>query len=236
MAKRFYKTVRVVGGDGGYGVRLDDRGLKTPARRPLILPAKALADAIAEEWGRQAETVDPHDMPLTRLANTAIDRVADDTQPAIDEIARVGRSDLLCYRTETPADLRARQDAGWQPVLTWAQEHLGAELRVTEGVAPVDQDPAALAALRSAVAAHDALALTALRELVGISGSLILGLALAHGCLDPQAAWDLSEIDAVYQMERWGEDEEAAATRGLRRRDFFAAARFLDLVLGSRAL
>jgi len=236
MAKRFYKTVRVVGGDGGYWLRLDGRGLKTPARRSLILPAKALAHAIAEEWARQGDRIDPRDMPLTGLANTAIDRVADDVPAVIDEIAAFGHSDLLCYRAETPADLRARQDAGWQPLLTWAQERLGAELRVTAGVIPIDQDPAALAALRSAVAAHDALALTALRELVGISGSLILGLALAHGHVDSQSAWELSDIDAAHQMERWGEDEEGGAARGLRRSTFLAAARFLDLMLGSRAV
>ncbi len=230
MARRFYKAVSVVSAPGGYGVRLDGRALKTPARRPLVVPGQALAAAIAEEWDCQGETLDPRTMRLTRLANTAIDRVAGERAPVIDEIARYGQSDLLCYRAVSPASLRARQDAGWQPLLDWAAEHLGAALRVADGVVPIEQDPAALARLRAEVAVLDALALTAFRELVGLSGSLVLALAVLHRHLEAEAGWELSEIDAVHQMERWGEDAEAAAARESHRRDFLAAARFLALL------
>lgn len=228
--KRFWAASAVEPAEGGFVVRLDSRALMTPAKAPLRLPTRALADAIAAEWDAQGETVDPRALPFTRLANTALDRVAPRRAEVAAEIAAYGGTDLLCYRARHPEELAAREAEAWDPLLAWAHRTLGARLAVAEGVMHLAQPREALAPLEAAVAAEDAWALTALHELVTLSGSLVLGLAVRHRRLDPSEAWRISRIDEAWQTEQWGEDAEAAAAARRRQADFARAAELLELL------
>lgn len=226
---RFYTEVSVVEDSGGYSVALDGKPIRTPAKLPLILPTRALAEAIAEEWRAQGERIDAKTLRLTKLANTAIDRVLPDPATAVGQIAGYGGTDLLCYRASGPRELARRQDAAWRPLLDWASERFGARLSTTEGINPVAQDADALAALRRAVEAYDPLVLVALAEATGILGSVVLGLALADGRLAGEDAFALSQLEESFQMEQWGEDWEAAQRRNRMREDLLVAEKFLRL-------
>lgn len=229
--KRFWSLAETTPESGGHAIRLDGKPVRTPAKALLILPTLALARAVAAEWQEQGEVVEPSAMPMTRSANTAIDKVVPQHRDVAQLIAAYGGSDLLCYRAEAPAALVAAQ-AGWDAPLAWAERTLGAPLRVITGVMPVAQDPLALAALGRRVAEFDPFALTALHDLVALSGSLVLGLAVAEGIIPADEAWRLSRIDEDFQIARWGEDAEAAAATASRKRDFLHAQRFLTLVRG----
>jgi len=229
-AKRFWANVTVVAeAEGGWGVRLDGRGVKTPAKTALVVPTKAMAEAIAAEWQAQAEMVDPRTMPVTRSANAAIDKVASQRSEVIDLIAAYGGSDLLCYRAETPITLVDRQEEGWGAWLRWAKTSLGVELVSAKGVMHIPQDAKALATLHALVAGHSNFEIAALHDLVGISGSLVLGLAVSQGALDPEEGWRLSRLDEDFQAEVWGEDEEAVETAIRKKADFLHAHRFMTL-------
>jgi len=229
-AKRFWTEARVVPAPGGHGIALDARAVKTPAKAPLVLPSHALAEAVAAEWDAQKDAVDPRTMPLTRAANAAIDKVVPQYDEVAEMIAAYGGSDLLCYRAPGPEALVARQAAGWDRWLDWAAARHGARLAAGVGVVHVAQDAACLSALGARVRAHSAFELTGLYDLVALSGSLVLGLAVSEGALDPAAAWDLSRIDETWQAEQWGADEDAEALAAAKRRDFLQAHRFLTLL------
>lgn len=228
-ARRFWTDASAVPLDGGFAVHLDARPVRTPLKAPLVVPTLALAQAIASEWQAQTGKVNPETMPFTRTANSAIDKVAPQHQAVAAMLAEYGASDLLCYRAEGPDDLTARQAAAWDPVLHWAKEALGAPLNPTLGVMHVDQPPGSLASLRQAVDALDPFRLSAFHDLVAISGSLVLALAVTRRSLAAEAAWDLSRIDETWQIALWGEDEEAAATAALKRGAFLQADRFYGL-------
>ena len=228
-ARRFWTSSTVEACDGGFTIRLDARPVKTPAKRPLVVPRAELAHAIAAEWDAQTQIIDPGTMPLTRASNSALDKVAPQREGVLDEISGFGGTDLLCYRAEGPKALVDRQAQGWDPLLDWAAKELGAPLTVTAGVIPVRQPPDSLARLREHLAAQSHFHLTALHDLVAISGSLILGLAVASRRLDADEAFALSRIDEAWQAEQWGDDEEAAETTALRLEAFRAAERFLGL-------
>lgn len=225
--KRFYNRAEV--GEGGR-ILLDGRPVKTPGRRDLAAPAAALAEAVADEWNAQGETLDPRSMPLTGLANAAIDRIAPDHAAFADGLAAYGESDLLCYRAEGPAPLAARQAELWDPILAWAQQRYEIVFELALGVMHMPQPPETLARLRGALAERDSFALAGLSPLVTISGSLLVALALAEGAISLDQAWAAATLDERWQAEQWGEDEEAAAALANRRRDFAAAARFLALL------
>ena len=178
--KRFYKVA--VAGAGGV-ILLDGRPVRTPARRPLALPNERLARAVADEWAAQEDEIDPRAMPLTGLANAAIDHAAPDPAGFAARLAAYGESDLLCYRAEGPASLAARQAAEWDPALAWAEARYAIDFAVTQGIVPVTQRPWTVERLREAVASRDPFALAALSPLVTISGSLVLALAVAEGAL-----------------------------------------------------
>lgn len=231
LPKRFYKEASAAPREeGGFAVLLDGRTVKTPARAPLVVPSRALAGAMADEWAAQGEFVDPRTMWLTRLANTAIDRVSPRREAVIDEIAAFAGADLLCYRADHPDGLAQRQAEHWEPLLAWAEQAFGARLRVTAGIVHVAQDEAALAALRRAIADLDAFELSALHNAVTLTGSAILGLALVHGRLDPDRAFEAAHVDEAWQAGMCGEDEEEAARLALRRAELADTARFLDLL------
>ncbi len=226
---RFWTEVSVAPVADGFGVRLDDRPLRTPAKAELVAPTRALAEAIADEWRAVEGRIDPTAMPFTRAVNVAIDRVGLAREAVVDAIAAYGETDLLCYRAEAPEGLRLRQQAAWDPALDWAEAEFGAPLLRIEGVMHFPQPEASVAALRSAVDGHDAFALTALHDLVALSGSLVLGLAVARGARTPEDAWDLSRIDETWQAEAWGLDAEAEAAAEIKRLDFMRSARLLEM-------
>ncbi len=227
--KRFWREETVVAAENGWAIALDGKPMRTPARAPLVVPTRVLADAIAAEWRAQTDEVHPQDMPLTGLANAAIDRAGPEIA---DMITAYGGHDLLCYRTTGPAELVRRQAAAWDPPLQWAGLRYDVAFTVTTGIAPVDQPPPTSARLRAAVGALDAFALAGLHPVVTVTGSLVLGLAVIERHLDAEAAWDAGEIDATYQAECWGDDPLAAAPRAARRAALIAGARLLSLIEG----
>ena len=224
--KRFWTDVTLAGGE----VLLDGRPIRTPGRLPLALPTEALAEAVADEWRAVGDTVDPRAMPLTGLANAAIDRVSPDPAVFAAGLAKYGESDLLCYRAVEPPELAARQAAVWNPPLDWAERSFGVQFELAQGVMHVPQPPATIARLDEAVAARDPFALAGLSPLVTITGSLVLALAVADGALTPEAGWAAAQIDEDWQAEQWGEDALATQAAAARRADYDAAVRFLGLL------
>lgn len=231
-AKRFWTAAEAVPEGGGFTVALDARPIRTPHKSPLILPSHALAAAVAGEWDAQTGTIDPRTMPLTRLANSAIDKVAPQFAAVAGMLAAYGETDLLCHRADAPEDLVHRQAAAWDPLLDWAALAHGARLTPTTGVLPAAQPQEALDRLAEILDATSPFELTAIHEFVTLSGSLVIGIAQFHGIETPDALWAKSRIDEEYQIEQWGRDEEADAANQLRYRAFLDAARFLDLTRG----
>lgn len=227
--KRFWRQVSV---DDDRVIRLDDRPVRTPGRTPLALPTQAAAEAVAAEWAAVADMVDPRAMPLTGLANAAIDRIAPDPAHFAEGLARYGESDLLCYRADDPAELAARQAAAWDPVIAWARGRYDIAVETTAGIIHRPQPPATLARLGDAVAALDPFAMAALSPLVTLTGSLLLALALIEEAFDADTIWAAAHVDEDWQVERWGEDILAAERRTARRAEFDAALRFLRAVRG----
>lgn len=225
-AKRFWAATHVIPTEGGYTVHLDQRPIKTPTKAPLIVPTQAMAAAIAAEWDAQEGQIDPRNMPVTRSANAAIDKVATQHAEVAQMIADYGDADLLCYRAPSPAELVARQAAFWDPLLDWAADALGARLQISSGVMHSPQDPAALQRLAAKVHAMDAFELAAFHDLVSLSGSLILGFAARMDHLPVDEIWQLSRLDEEWQAEQWGEDDEAAATAAIKRVAFLHAKHF----------
>jgi len=228
-AKRFWTEATVMRDASGWHVLLDDRPVRTPAKAPMHLPTEAMAQAIAGEWAAQGEELDPLSMPVTRSANSAIDRVATQHREVAEMLAAYAETDLLCHRADGPERLRQRQDAGWDPLLDWAEERFGARLVPVTGILPTKQPRTALDRLSEAVHGCDPFRLTALHDLVGLSGSLVLGLAVAHGRLAPSDGWSLSRIDEDWQIEQWGEDEQATEVAVRKYGEFAHAMRFWTL-------
>ncbi|KGJ05962.1 Chaperone required for the assembly of the F1-ATPase [Paracoccus halophilus] len=231
-ARRFWQAASVRALARGWEVLLDERPLRTPGKQPLTLPTRALADAIAQEWQAQTDLIDPNAMPLTRAANSAIEKVMPQFHAVAMMLGEYGATDLLCYRAEAPEALIRAQAEGWDPLIDWLATELRAPLRITHGVIPVDQDPAVLLKLQAEIAALDAYGLTALHDLVTLPGSLVLGLAVLRGRVDAQAAWRLSRIDEEFQADRWGRDDEADAAAEGRLAAMRAAERFWKLSRG----
>lgn len=229
MTKRFYEQAAAAQVDGGFAVELDGRAVKTPAGQPLVFPSKALADAVACEWNAQGDDIDPKSMSLMPLCGTAIDRVPDVRDGLIEGLLRFADTDLLCHRSTHPEDLAARQVEVWQPLLDWAADDFGGRLKPTQSIIALDQDADAVAAFKAVLDGYDNWTLTALGELVGISGSLVVGLALVRGRLTVDQAFDVCHVDEDHQREMWGEDAEATARRDGIRRDLNTAKQFLDL-------
>jgi chaperone required for assembly of F1-ATPase len=225
--KRFWKNVTV---DAERGVRLDDRPVRTPGRAPLLLPTDMLAEAIAEEWRAITDEIDPRAMPLTGLANAAIDRIAPDPAAFAAGLAAYGESDLLCYRADSPPDLVARQAALWDPPLDWARDRYDVHFEIVTGVMHRPQPEATIERLGTAIAARHAFELAPLSPIVTITGSLVLALALAERAMDAESVWAAANLDEDWQAEQWGEDDLAVKTREAHQREFEAAARSLSFV------
>ncbi len=230
--RRIYKVAAAVALEEGYGVTLDGKPLRTPAKRPLVAPVSALAEAIAEEWQAQGDTVDPYTMPMMRLTSIAIDLVAPRRAEILAELVNYAGTDLVCYRADHPPELIQRQRDTWQVLVDWATLRFDAPLTVTSGILPVSQPPATLSAFAAALEAYDAMRLTALHAVTTACGSLVIALALLENRLDAETAFAASQLDESYQIEKWGEDSEQAARRAGLREDIEAAARFAAFLRG----
>ncbi|HEY0622546.1 ATP12 family chaperone protein [Sphingomonas sp.] len=228
--KRFWKDAAAVPVEGGHDIHLDGKPVRTPGRVPLTLPSPALAEAVADEWRNVGETIDPRAMPLTGLANAAIDRVAPDPAAFAAGLAKYGESDLLCYRADHPLELRLRQQAAWDPLLDWARTRYGIDPVTTTGVMHRPQSDDTIVKLADAAVALSPFRLAALSPLVTVTGSLIAALALLEGAATPEDVWSAANLDEDWQAEHWGEDELARKARAARRADFDAGARFLSLL------
>lgn len=231
--RRFYRKVEIAAEGAAHCVLLDGRPLRTPAKLTLALPSAALAEALALEWQAQSEVIRPHEMPLTRLATTARDRMPRLRRAAIEEAVGYARTDLLCYRAAHPIDLVERQRDGWQPLLDWAAEVYGARLALTTTLTPAVQPDAAVARLRAAVEGLGDWPLVGVHALTTALGSLVLGLAVAGRRLDAGQALAASLLDELYEIERWGKDAETEQRHDALRRDVDAAARFLERLSGA---
>ena len=227
--KRFYKQATVTG-EGPFGIALDGRPLRTPARALLAVPVVALADAIAGEWNAQGAEIAPRTMPLTGLSNAAIDRVAPDTAGFADGLSVFAQNELLAYRADHPAPLVAHQAALWDPWLGWARARYDIDFTLVEGIIHRPQPPASLARIAAAYRAFDAFSLAALNPIVTISGSAVIGLAVAENAMDAATAWAIGHLDELWQAEQWGKDPLAEAGHKERQDDLAAAVGLLRLL------
>lgn len=224
--KRFWSDVTVEPEADGYAIKLDGRAIKTPAKMPLIVPTRAIADRIAEEWRAVEEQIDPALMPFTRSANAAIDKVALQFDEVAALIAEYAETDLLCYRAESPAALAERQAAAWDPLLTWADAELGLSLKAQAGVMPHAQAPSVLPRAKELIGQMNAFELTAFHDLVGMSGSFVLGMVAAKGRDLPENVWKTARIDEIWQEELWGADEDATEVAEIKQGQFRHACDF----------
>ena len=227
--KRFYTHVSVVEDEGGYRIQLDGRPVRTPARAALSVPSVAMAAAIAAEWRGQGDQLDPASMPITGMANAAIDHVAGNRAEFAASVARYAQSDLLCYRADGPDTLVARQAAAWDPLLDWARRRYDVDFVVTQGIIPVAQADETLARLAAEVEVLGPFRLAGLSTLVTLSGSLVCGLAGVEGGHDIDAIWHAAEIDEAWQVEQWGEDAEASDRAARRAAEFSMAGAFCGM-------
>ena len=228
--KSFWKQVSTFAEENGWAIRLDERAIRTPARALLVVPTEALANAIAEEWRSLEGEIDPRAMPLTGLANAAIDRIAPDRQAFASGLAKYGEADLACYRSEWPPELVSRQQASWDELLAWGRRRYDVDFSTTTGLLHVPQPRATIDRLGQAIAELDAFHLAGLSPLVFTGGSLVAALAVLEKTIGAETAWEAVSIDERWQLEQWGGDEEAVAALENRRRDFLTGARFLDLL------
>lgn len=228
--KRVYKAAEWSETAGGFTVLLDGRPLNTPARKPVIAPAAALAEAVAAEWAAQGETVKPETMPLMALTATAIDRIGPEREGVEAQIVDYVRTDLICYRSGAPDALVRAEAAAWDPLVDWAEGVFGARLNVTAGVAAVDQPEAALKAAQAAVRAETDFRLAALSSVTAAAGSAVIALALLASRLNAQDAFQAAFTGEIWQAGRWGADPEAEARRTALCGEFEAAERFIRLL------
>lgn len=234
LPKRFYERVAVAERGAGFAILLDGRPVRTPAKLVLVVPTRALADALAAEWDAQVETIDPATMPLTRHVNTTRDGIEGREAEIRADIVNFAGSDLLCYRAESPAGLVAAQARAWDPLLAWARTALGSHFKVATGLMPIEQPPEALAGIAAALEARSAFELAGMHTMTSLTGSAIIALAVVHGITTPEAAWDAAHVDEDWQIAQWGEDGEARARRDRRWVEMAAAGRLVKL-LASRA-
>ena len=229
--KRFWSTVSVEAGPDGFSIRLDDRPVRTPAKRALVLPTRPIAEHVAAEWEVREEQVDPAAMPWTRSANAAIDKVATQRRDVMDHLAGYADTDLLSYRAAEPVELVLRQQETWDPLLDWLATRHGVRFEVTQGVMPVEQDSACVLRLVRCMEPMSSFQLTGFHDLVTLSGSFVIAIAAADGAFPVQDLWSASRLDENWQAERWGEDVEAAEEAERKMRAFLHAAELFRLAI-----
>lgn len=230
LPKRFYDAVSLGEASGGFTILLDGKKVRTPARADLTVASRALADELLAEWDAQQEHIDPAAMPMTKRANTALDRVRDREEEVVKDIIDYAATDLLCYRAESPEGLVELQNTHWDPVLEWIKRDFGPEFRVEEGISHFAQPRLALELIRSVFAIKSFYELTPLHTMTTLTGSALLALALSHGFLNADELWAAANVDEDWQISKWGEDDEAMKLRKLRRAELDEDVRFLELV------
>lgn len=230
LPKRFYEIATVAAKSSGVAVELDGRPIKTPKRKQLEVPTEALAAAIAAEWTALADLIDPEKLPLTKIANTAIDGIMGRESEIHEDLVRFIGNDLMFYRAETPTSLVERQAAAWDPVLNWFADGHGAAFKITAGIMPIEQSPLMVAKAASLLSTETAMSLAPLHVITTLTGSALLAIAHNRGFLTPDQIWHAAHIDEDWQIEQWGADEEAAARRAARRAELQAAVSFLALL------
>ncbi len=227
--RRFWNAVSVEAVAEGFSIRLDGRPARTPAKRALVLPTRAFAGRVAAEWEAQEEQVDPETMPWTRSANAAIDRVAKRRREVMDHLAGYAVTDLLSYRAAAPAELVLRQRKAWDPLLDWLAFRHGVRLEVTQGVMPVPQDAACVSRLARCMEPMSSFHLAGFHDLVTLSGSFVIALAVSDGAFPASDLWSASRLDEIWQSEQWGEDFEAAGEAERKMQAFLHADALLRL-------
>jgi chaperone required for assembly of F1-ATPase len=232
LPKRFYKDVGIGEEDGRFTILLDQRPVKTPAKKTLSLPTRAAADLVATEWQAQAEVINPGTMPVTRLVNSALDGVANEIDAVLEDIVKYAGTDLVCYRADTPQSLIGAQAAKWDPVLDWAAETIGARFILAEGIIHQEQPASAIEAYAGTLAKYrDPLALGSIHTITSLTGSALLALAFAEGRLSAEDVWAAAHADEDWNIEQWGWDEQAEARRAHRWQDMKAAGDLFDAVI-----
>lgn len=224
LPKRFYKDAAHVAVDGGYAIHLDGRPVKTPGKTLLLLPNQVLGSAVAAEWQAQEKEINPANMPLTRIANSAQDAVSVRFDEVADDITKFAGNDALCYRADDPESLVETQRRLWDPVVDWAGDLLGGRFVLIEGLIHAPQSEQLLAAYRARIADETPLRLAALHTATSLTGSALLALALKEGRLEADAVWAAAHVEEDFNIERWGEDAEATQIRAYKRTEFAAAA------------
>lgn len=227
LPKRFYKEAVHAAAEGGYAIHLDSRPVKTPGKSLLLLPNEVLGAAVAAEWMAQEKLINPANMPLTRIANSALDAVSVRFDEVADDVTKFAGNDALCYRADDPQTLVETQRRLWDPVVDWAGELLGGRFVLIEGLIHAPQPEALLAAYRGRIAGETPLRLAALHTVTSLTGSALLALALRENLLDAEAVWTAAHVEEDFNIERWGEDAEAAQIRAYKHREFEAAALIL---------
>ncbi len=227
LRNRFYTTVATTEVPEGFAVTLDGKTVRTPSRRLLAAPRPTIAEALRGEWDAQTRTIDPAQMPMTRLANSVLDGVADRRDEAAADIVEYLGSDLLFYRADGPDGLVAKQGAAWDPIVRWAADELGARFVLAQGIVHVRQPDRAIAAARAAIPA-DAWIVGALHSITTLTGSALLALALLRGFRDAETTWRVAHVDEDWNIEKWGFDTEAMTRRTGRETEFNAAVLVLQ--------
>ena len=228
--KRFWTTSGVEETDGGFSILLDKIPIKTPAKAQIIVPTRALAEKIVEEWNAQGEMVDPLAMPYTRMTNSAIDKVRAQYDEVVEQLASYAETDHLCYRADGPEELVVRQSAAWDPLLDWASECLNARLNTGVGILYVRQPSESISNLRGRISTMSIFSLAAVYDLITISGSFVAALAVIHGHKTVEDIWEICQIDEIWQIERWGTDDLAEAASTQKKHDFSLAASYYSLL------
>ena len=224
LPKKFYQHATVEAVDGGFEIRLDGRSVKTPSRQPLILPTAAAAEFVRAEWQAQENVIDPAKMPVTRLANTVIDGVRQNSEAVFEEIVAYAGNDMLFYRAESPQELVERQNREWDPVLDWFADEFGARFVLVEGIMFAGQPEESIEIFRRELSRYDEpFALGSLHVMTTISGSALLALALARGRYALDQGWALANLEENWTIEHWGRDEEAERHRTKHFEDMNAA-------------
>jgi chaperone required for assembly of F1-ATPase len=227
LARRFYKETQAVGAEGGHGVLLDGRTLRTPGGVAFIASTRAVAELCAAEWAAQGEHIVPASMPVSQFAFAAIDWTAKSRSDIAKYVASFGQTDLCCHRAAAPADLAAHQAKHWDPLVRWGADELGVRLPVVEGIIAADVDGAELAKLEAHANALDDFRLTALGQATGLAGSALIAFALLRGQLSPQQAFEAAALDNLWSLEKWGEDAEARSRLERQRGEFEGLGRFI---------
>ena len=226
LPKRFYKSVTVT---DQFGIALDGRNVKTPLKASLVLPNRALANAVAAEWDGQVDVINAHAMPLTKLANTALDRAVSERPKILAEIVEFAGSDLVCYRAGDPEELVSLQNQHWDPVISWARLCLNASFETVNTITHRHQPAEALHALETHIAALDRFSLVAAHNLTTLTGSALLAAMAVAGMIPAEAAWQAANVDEDWQIATWGKDDEAMARREGRQKEFSACVNFVNL-------